>query len=102
MAVTTTTIQRSGQAIQAALTALSPPEADQFRREYRDALTRAADTFDLTEAETILTRWWGIAHIRANPLTADEQQLVQRVRAGEDVGWTSPAAYLAARGPATP
>lgn len=101
MAVTTTTIQRSGQAIQAALTDLSPPEAEQFRREYRDALTRAADTFDLTEAETVLTRWWGITHLRANPLTANEQDLVERFRAGEDVGWSSPDAYLAARAPAS-
>lgn len=99
MAVTTT-IERSGRAVREILADLSPAEADLFHREYRDALTKAAETFDLTEAESVLTRWWGIAHIRANPLTDDEQQLVERMRAGDDVGWSSPTARLAARGSA--
>lgn len=99
MAVTTK-IERSGRAVHAALADLSPQEANRFQNEYRDALTHAAETFDLTEAESMLTRWWGIANIRANPLTDEERQLVQRVQAGEDVGWTSPASGLAARGPA--
>ncbi len=85
MAVTTN-IERSGRAVQGALSDLSPEEAERFEREYRDALTHAADTFDLTEAESVLTRWWGIANIRANPLTDEERRLVQRVQAGEDVG----------------
>ncbi len=97
-----TTIQRSGRAVHQALADLSPEEAGRFHDEYRDALTRAADSFDLSDAEAVLTRWWGIAHIRANPLTDDEHQLVERFRTGEDVGWPSLAAYLAAKGPATP
>jgi len=63
----TTKIERSGRAVHAALADLSPEEAERFQHEYRDALTHAADTFDLTEAESMLTRWWGIANIRANP-----------------------------------
>lgn len=97
MAVTTK-IERSGQAVHAALADLSPEEAERFQREYRDALTHAAETFDLTDADSVLTRWWGIANLRANPLTDEEQQLVERVRSGEDVGWPSPASWLAARG----
>lgn len=62
-----TTIQRSGKALHQALADLSPEEAGRFHDEYRDALTRAADSFDLSDAEAVFTRWWDIAHIRANP-----------------------------------
>lgn len=85
MTVTMSRVERSGPAIQAALAATSPGEAAQFAKEYRRALTRSAETLDLTDAEALLTRWWGIATIRANPLTAEEQKLVRRVRAGEDL-----------------
>ena len=90
--VVTTKIARSGQAISAALQQLSPGEAVHFEREYRDALVRAADTFDLTEAETVLTRWWGIANLRANPLTQEEHDLIRRFHAGEDIGRPLPTA----------
>ncbi|GAA1436003.1 hypothetical protein GCM10009616_34720 [Microlunatus lacustris] len=98
--VATTKIARSGQAISNALRDLSPHEADEFDQEYRDALVRAADTFDLTEAETTLTRWWGIANLRANPLTEAEHDLIRRFHAGEDVGRPSPTARTAACPPA--
>ena len=94
--VATTKIARSGQAISNALRELSPSEAVEFDREYRYALVRAADTFDLTEAETLLTRWWGIANLRANPLTEAEHELVRRFHAGEDVGRPSPTARTTA------
>lgn len=42
--VATTKIARSGQAISSALRELSPQEAIEFEREYRDALVRAAGT----------------------------------------------------------
>ncbi|WP_375429725.1 DUF6247 family protein [uncultured Friedmanniella sp.] len=84
--VGTTKIARTGQDISAALRELSPEEAPEFEREYREALVRAADTLDLTESESVLTRWWGIAALRANPLTEEEVDLVRRFRAGEDVG----------------
>ena len=69
-------------------------EAARFEWEYREALIRAAETFDLVEAETVLARWWGIANLCANPLTDEEQELVRRFRAGEDVGRPSPAARV--------
>lgn len=84
MAVTTI-IGRSCRAVDVALADLSPEEPERIQREYRDALTHAAETFDLTEVESVLTRWWGIAHTRANPLSDAERWLVQRVQAGEDV-----------------
>lgn len=93
LAVTVTTrIGRTGRAIRAALAELSPAEADRFEREYRHALTRAAETLDLSEAEAVLNRWWGVATLRANPPTLEEQRQVQRLHAGEDIGWPSPAA----------
>ncbi len=98
----TTKIERSGRTILAVLADLSPEEAGQFEREYRDALTRAAESLDLAEAESILTRWWGIATVRANSLTDEERQLVRRVRAREDVGWSSPAAWLEAQQSTSP
>lgn len=88
----TTRIERTGGAIRAALAELSPGEADDFEREYRHALNRAAETLDVSEAEAVLNRWWGVATLRANPPTLEEQKLVQRLHAGEDVGWPSPAA----------
>jgi hypothetical protein len=94
--VLTTKIARSGQDISAALHELSPEEAAQFDHEYREALVRAANTFDLTEAETVLNRWWGIATLRANPLTDDEHDLIRRFHAGEDVGRPSPTARTTA------
>jgi hypothetical protein len=85
MSVTMTRIERSGPAVQAALAATSPGEAEAFRDEYRASLTQAAATLDLTAAEAVLLHWWGIATIRANPLTAAEEDLVRRVRDGEEL-----------------
>ena len=94
--VMTTKVARSGRDVSAALHERSPQEAALFDREYREALVRAAETFDLVEAETVLTRWWGVASLRVNPLTEQEQELVRRFRAGEDVGRSSPTARVPA------
>lgn len=90
------TVDRSGPAIRAFLAELSPLEAVRFEREFADALSRAAKSLDLSEADALLTRWWGVATIRANPLTDHEQQLLHRMRSGEPVGWDSPAARQSA------
>jgi hypothetical protein len=84
MTVTTTRIERSGPAVRAALTDLSPDEAPRFEHDYRAALSRATDTLDLREADDVLNRWWGIACIRANPLSLEEEQLVRRIQAGDE------------------
>jgi Family of unknown function (DUF6247) len=83
--VTMTRIERSGPAVHSALAVTSPAEAETFQQEYRAALTQAAATLDLCDADAVLTHWWGIATIRANPLTPAEQELVRRVRAGEEL-----------------
>ena len=92
------TVQRSGAAILQALQDVSVDEAEVFSGEYRAALQRAASTFDLSESERVLDRWWGIAHLRLNPATEEEDDLVRRLHAGEDVGWSSPQERMAAQG----
>jgi len=91
-------VERSGAAILLTLQEVSAGEADQFADEYRAALQRAASTFDLSESERVLDRWWGIAHLRLNPPIEEERDLVRRLRAGEDVGWSSPQERSAAHG----
>ncbi|MPZ67862.1 MAG: hypothetical protein GEU83_21070 [Pseudonocardiaceae bacterium] len=60
MTAATTKIERSGPAIRAVLAEASPAE------------------FDLAPAEAVLDRWWGIAAIRANPLSEQEQAQLAR------------------------
>lgn len=89
-------VERSGPAIRAVLAEVSPLEAVRFEREYSEALSRATRSLDLSEADALLTRWWGVAALRANPLTDQEQQQLHRLQTGEDVGWDSPTARHAA------
>ncbi|HEX3814388.1 MAG TPA: DUF6247 family protein [Mycobacteriales bacterium] len=87
----TSRIERSGPAIRDALAGSSPDECRRFEVEFQQALATAGETFDLGPVEALLDRWWGIAAIRGNPLTATEQGLVAKARAGDDSGWDIPA-----------
>lgn len=82
MTTATIRIERSGPAIRAALASASPPDCAQFEAEFAAAATAAATAYDLAPAEAVLDRWWGIATIRANPLSADEQAQLARAREG--------------------
>ena len=82
MTTATTRIERSGPAVRAALARLSPPECAQFEAEFAHAVARAGADYDLAPAEAVLDRWWGIAVIRANPLTEQEQAQLARARDG--------------------
>lgn len=82
-----TKIERSGPAIRAALAEAAPADCDRFEREFRQALARAESDFDLASIERVLDRWWGIAAIRANPLSPAERDQVARARAGDETGW---------------
>lgn len=93
-------VERSGASVRAALLETSSADAEAFEREFLQALTRAAESLDLTEAERVLTHWWGVAHLRVQPLSDSEVDTIRRFRAGEEVGWPLPAAYRAARGQA--
>ena len=92
------TVERSGPAILRALQDMSADDAERFAAEYRAVLEGAANTFDLSESERVLDRWWGIAHLRLNPATDEERDLVRRLNEGEDVGWSSPEERLAVHG----
>ena len=81
-----TKIERSGPAIKAALAELSADECTQFGAEFQQALGHAAQTFDLAAVDAVLDRWWGIAAIRANPLSEHEQAQVDRAHTGEFTG----------------
>ena len=85
---TTTTVQveRTGPSIRAALAEHSPQDCARFEAELRDALSAAATDLDLRSVDAILTRWHRRAVVAANPLTAEEQELVRRVRNGDDTG----------------
>ncbi|MGH4013395.1 MAG: DUF6247 family protein [Pseudonocardiaceae bacterium] len=86
MSVATTKIERSGPAIRAALAELASDECAQFEAEFQLATAQAAETFDLAVVEAVLDRWWGIAAIRANPLSEQEQEQLARARAGDVTG----------------
>jgi len=81
-------IERSGLAIRAALAEFAPSECRVFEAELRQAIGRAAETFDLAPAEAVLDRWWGVAVIRTNPLSEQEQEQAQvaRAKAGDFAG----------------
>ena len=91
-------VARTGQGILSALQEVSQAEAEVFAAEYREALRIASESLDLTESERLLDRWWGLAYLRLNPPTAEEREILRRLDAGEEVGWSSPQAWLAAHG----
>jgi hypothetical protein len=87
MTVTTSRVERSGPAIRAALAASSPEDREQFETEFQQAVAEAGRTFDLAAVQAVLDRWWGVAALRANPLSEQERQLLTGARAGDDAGW---------------
>ena len=88
-----TKIERSGPAVRAALAEASPEECVQFEAEFAAALAQASAEMDLAPADEVLDRWWGIAVIRANPLTEAEREQVTRARGGDLSGlWERDAA----------
>ncbi len=83
MTAATTKIERSGPAIRAALAELAPDECVLFEAEFQQAIVRASETFDLAPLDAVLDRWWGIAAIRANPLSEQEHAQVARAKTGD-------------------
>lgn len=79
-------LERSGPAIRAVLAELAPEDLVEFEAEFRCALAEADDDFDLTRLDAVINKWWGRAHLRMHPPTADERAAVARVAAGDDAG----------------
>ncbi|MFN2494335.1 MAG: DUF6247 family protein [Pseudonocardiaceae bacterium] len=65
--------------------ALDPAQRERFEAEYRAALARAADSFDLELVLTLVHRkWWARAVIALNPEMLDGVAAdVERVTAGD-------------------
>jgi hypothetical protein len=78
-----TRIERSGPAVRAALAEFSPDECAVFETEFQEAAQRVGETFDLAPLDALLDRWWGIAAIRANPLSVEEQRQLDQAKSGE-------------------
>jgi Family of unknown function (DUF6247) len=85
-------LERSGPSIRAVLAELAPQDLVEFEAEFRCALAQADDDFDLAPVQAVITRWWGRAHLRIHPPTAEERAAVARVAAGDDTGLYSKAA----------
>ncbi|MDQ4103205.1 MAG: DUF6247 family protein [Actinomycetota bacterium] len=84
---TSTMIERSGPAIRAALRTHAPAEGcAQFEAEFRSALARAGEDFDLSGPQAVLTRWHALATMAANPPTEDEREQIKRAKAGDFTG----------------
>ena len=66
-------VERSGPAVRAALNAHAPERCAQFEAELRSALARAAENFDLSGPQAVLTHWHAVATMAANPLTDTER-----------------------------
>jgi hypothetical protein len=79
-------IGRSGPEIRAALAQVAPEECARFEAEFKTEAVRAAETFDAAPLDALLERWWGVAVIRANPLTEQEQQQLVRAQHGDLTG----------------
>lgn len=82
-------VRRTGPAIRAVLADVAPLECRTFEAELSAALREATHTLDLTTAEAVLDRWWGIATLRLNPPTANEQQALARARTGDFSDFTA-------------
>ncbi|KXO99079.1 hypothetical protein AXK58_24300 [Tsukamurella tyrosinosolvens] len=79
-------VERTGPAIRDALRTAAPDELPDFDAEFRIALAEADDDFDTARIDRVLNRWWAVAHLRLNPPTAEERELVERVAAGDLTG----------------
>lgn len=79
-------LTRTGPAIRAALAELAPEELPEFEAEFRIALAEADDNFDLDPVQAVITKWWGVAHLRKHPPTEEERAAVARARAGDTTG----------------
>lgn len=75
-------VAKTGPAIRAALKEASPDELPDFEAEFHTAIAEADDDFDTSRIERVLTRWWGIAHVRLNPIPMDEREAAKK--AGTD------------------
>lgn len=77
-------IPRTGPAIRAALIEHSPEDVDQFEAEFHIAMAEADDDFDLSRVSLVISRWWGLAMVRANP-DPEAEAAWGRIKAGDEI-----------------
>ncbi|WHT21238.1 DUF6247 family protein [Crossiella sp. CA-258035] len=65
-----------------------------FEEEFRAALTRAAEDFDLAAAEAVVLRWWPVAVVTANPDPRVDEAIRRFRESGEDFSTLRPAPVL--------
>lgn len=76
-------VDRTAPSIRAALASASPDELPDFEAEFHIALTEADDDFDTSRIDQVLNRWWGVAHLRLNPPTAEERAVADMLATGD-------------------
>ncbi|MDN5764102.1 MAG: DUF6247 family protein [Microlunatus sp.] len=91
---TTTSTQpgRSGPEIRAVLTRHSPEDVRAFEREFQQALSDAAASYDTRALDDVIDRWWRIAVVRSTTLTNAEQDQLDRAHVGDFTGMLEQAA----------
>ena len=77
---------RSGPEIRAALAEHAPAELVAFERDFQQALSEAAATFDTSTIDRVIDRWWQIAAVRSVELSEAENDQLRRAKAGDFTG----------------
>lgn len=85
-ATTSTQPGRSGSEIHDALGRHSPADVPAFEREFMEALSVAAASYDTRALDEVIDRWWRVAVVRSATLTEAEQGQLNRARAGDFTG----------------
>lgn len=83
---TSTQPARSGPEIRAVLARHTPADVQVFEREFQQALSEAARTFDTHGLDDVIERWWRIAVVRSIELSDAEQQQLERASTGDFTG----------------
>lgn len=80
--------------------ALVPEEAEEFQRDWRDVMARAAETLDLSEVLDTLESWRLVAQLTAAAGPEQHRAMYRRAAAsltGEDIPATEPLVRTKAR-----
>lgn len=88
MTTPTTSTQpgRSGPEIRDALSRHSPADVHAFEREFQQALSEVAASYDTRVLDEVVDRWWRVAVVRSVALTEAEQDQLNRASAGDFTG----------------
>ena len=81
-----TSLDLAGGQVRSELERWAPGEVVEFNDEFRRALERAGDSFDLGEVAAVVARWRRVAALRSMPLSDGEQRLVAAAQAGDERG----------------